>query len=217
VTNPFSLIGSFIEALFAKPNLMDIDTLNGFWNGKRGADSPVRLMGFRGGLEPAGSPNATGTYDDLIAVIIDGQVSFWRASVDPSTALIRQPINSDGAAQLCEGIHLFGRVKMHGKYPCFGQAEAVHVNRLDARGNVQCVQFGWYGIDIHSGGGGDDTQRFSAGCQIVGNRDGYFGDPTWSRFYGPIDAALARHGITTFPYMLLSQTNLSAPQHLENA
>jgi len=221
VTNPFSLIGSFIEALFAKPNLMDIDTLNGFWNGKRGADSPVRLMGFRGGLEPAGSPNAFGIYDDLIVVLIDGAATAWKAAVDPAPALIRNPINPDGAAQLCEGVHLFERHLMHGKYPVLGQAESVHVARLAIGdgGNVYCkeIQFGDFGICIHSGGDGDDVRRFTAGCQIIANPNGYFGAPTWGSFFEPIMHAMSVYGLQTVPYLLTSAPNLSAPTHLENA
>jgi len=197
---------------------MDIDfpTLNALWAGKRGEDSPVRLMGFRGGLESAGSPNSMGIYDDLIVVIIGDQVTYWRASVDPAPLLIRNPINPDGAAQLCEGIHLFERHLMHGKYPVLGQAEGVHVNRLAADGTVREVQFGDFGICIHSGGDGDDVGRFTAGCQIIHNADGYFGQPTWGNFYLPIISNMMARGLDTVPYMLTSALGLSAPTHLEN-
>ena len=76
---------------------MDYDTLNALWIGQRCADSPVRLMGFRGGLEPAGSPNAFGNYDDLIVVLTEGKVTFWKASVDPAPALIAN-VPLDGVA-----------------------------------------------------------------------------------------------------------------------
>lgn len=195
---------------------MTYDLLDAMWIGNRGSTSPVRLMGFRGGLEPADSPNATGIYDDLIAVLIEGSVTFWKASVDPSTALIKNPINPDGAAQLCPGIHLFTRHLMHGKYLVLGQSEDVHVNRLRPDGTVREVQFGDFGICIHSGGSADDTQRFSAGCQIIHNPDGYFGQPTWDRFFLTISQAMAAHQIASVPYMLTEARKFSAPSHLEN-
>ena len=220
-----SNISDFFSRLFGSAptpppaTLMDLDTLNAFWTGQRGPASPVRLMGFRGGLEPAGSPNAFGFYDDLIVVLIDGaQPTFWKASVDPAPALVRNPVNSDGAAQLCLGVHFMGIHFLHDRQdrPCLGQAEAVHVNRLRADGSIAGVQFGDFGICIHSGGAPDDTQRFSAGCQIVHNPDGYFGQSTWGRFLNPITSAMRWHGLTRVPYMLTAAPNLSAPQHLEN-
>ena len=195
---------------------LTLDTLNAMWKGKRGAASPVRLMGFRGGLEPAGSPTARGVYDDLIVVIIGDSVTYWRAAVDPAPALIAHPVNPDGAAQLCEGVHYFERHWMHGKYAVLGQAESVHVNRLNTDGTFRDVQFGDYGICIHSGGAPEDVLRFTAGCQIIHNADGYFGQPTWGRFFVPIIGQMMARGLDTVPYLLTSATGLSAPTHLEN-
>jgi len=209
---------------------MDTQTLLSLWTGQRCADSPVKLMGFRGGLASGQSSvaslqNSVGSaYDDLIVRIIDGVATFWRASVDPSAPLIANPINPSGAAMLCDGVHLFEKHLMHGKYWCLGQAEDVHVYRFNpATGKPRLTalgqavtEFGQFGICIHSGGSGADTGRFSAGCQILFNRDGYFCNPTWSSFYGPIVAAMDAHQLTTIPYMLRDQVGLGTGLKLEN-
>ena len=174
------------------------------------AKSPVSLVGIRGANDGTGQQNSFARYDDVILVSIQGKVTQWTASTDPSRALVVPPINQDGAAQLCGGIHLFEQHLMHGKYLCLGQAEDVHINRLDAAGKVIRVVFGQFGICIHSGGDGMDTRRFSAGCQIIQNADGYFQDPTWSRFWLPIRAAMNTLKLPTVPYFLLNQSDLSA-------
>ena len=197
-------------------------SLNAMWSGKRGANAPVKLMGFRGGLEPSGAANSVGIYDDLIAVIIDGAVTWWKAAVDPAPALIRNPINPDGAAQLLPGVHLFkpGLHKGNPAWPCLIQAEGFHIARLaygaDGRLFAREIQFGDFGIHIHSGGDGDDVRRFTAGCQIIRNNDGYFGAPTWLYFYQPIVKAMQRHNLSTVPYLLTAATGLT-PSQLKNA
>ena len=179
------------------------------WAGQRGETSPIRLTGVRGWNDPAGQ-NLFARYDDIIIVEIDQKPAGlpWPASTDPSWALVVHPINASGAAQLRPGNHLFERHLMHGKYLCLGQAEDVHVNRLDANGNVLEVECGEFGICIHSGGDGMDTGRFSAGCQIIQNPDGYFGEPTWEKFFGPIDGAMKAHGVDTVPYILTTKSAL---------
>ena len=188
--------------------------LEKLWAGQRGEGSPVKLVGVRGWADGTGE-NSFARYDDLILAMIEGpagpapSISEWRASTDPSWALVVHPINPEGAAQLCEGNHLFGRHLMHGKYLCLGQAEDVHVNRLDAEGGVRERVCGEFGICIHSGGEGMDTGRFSAGCQIIQNPDGYFQDPTWTRFFGPIYDGMVRHGLDTVPYLLTTRGALA--------
>lgn len=180
------------------------------------AASPIRITGVRGWFS-ADAQNSFARYDDLLVVEIDGVAStpvtktYWPASTDPSWALVVHPINPDGAAQLCEGIHLFGKHLMHGKYLCLGQAEDVHINRLNNDGTIREARVaGQFGICIHSGGEGMDTGRFSAGCQIIRNNDGYFQDPTWTRFWGPINACMTGHGLETVPYLLTTKTALEA-------
>ena len=184
------------------------------------AASPIRITGVRGWFA-ADAQNSFARYDDLLIVQIDGPAGtpayekLWPASTDPSWALVVHPINPDGAAQLCEGIHLFERHLMHAGTPrqhwCLGQAEDVHVNRLNDDGTIKEARVaGQFGICIHSGGDGMDTGRFSAGCQIIYNPNGYFRDPTWTKFWGPIDTFMRGNGIATVPYLLTTKAALEA-------
>jgi hypothetical protein len=98
---------------------------------------------------------------------------------------------------------------MHGKYHCLGQAEDVPIERLNHDSTVNHMETGDFGICIHSGGPGMATRRFSAGCQIIYNPDGYFCDPTWSNFWLPILNGMKTHELSTIPYMLVDVGDLS--------
>lgn len=168
--------------------------------------SPIKLVGIRG-ANAGLSGNRFSVYDDLILVSIDGHVTQWPASVDPGWSLVVHPINPDGAAQLLPGLHLFQKHLMHAGTPrqhqCLGQAEDFHINRLYPDGTIKRVVYGDFGICIHSGGDGMDPRRFTAGCQVIQNPDGYFGEPTWSRFWGPICDGMTAHHISVVPYLLI--------------
>lgn len=182
--------------------MSDLQQFTQLYAGQRGESAPVKLLGIRGASDLQGQQNSFARYDDAIWVWIDGVVTKWLASTDPAWALVVHPINPGGAAQLVEGLHLFEKHLMHGKYPCLGQAEDVHINRLNADGTINHVEFGQFGICIHSGGDGMDTRRFSAGCQIIQNPDGYFQDPTWGNFWNPIRDAMTKYNLATVPYLL---------------
>jgi hypothetical protein len=109
---------------------------NSLWTGKRGEKSPIKLIGIRGALEAAGQPNRMTIYDDVIVRQINSLVTIYRASTDPSWPLVVHAINPSGAAQLCPGEHMMGLHLLHGKNLCLGQAEPVHVYRLDKNGAV---------------------------------------------------------------------------------
>jgi hypothetical protein len=169
----------------------------------KGAIGNLFLIGIRAALEPSPAKNLMAEYDDIILRFVDNEVTQWVASTDPSWTLVANPIHTvKFAAQLKKGIHLFEPVWMHGKYHCLGQAEDVHIERLNRDGTVNHEESGQFGICIHSGGAGRDTGRFSAGCQIIQNPDGYFGDPTWTKFWAPILSGMSRHALTTVPYLL---------------
>jgi hypothetical protein len=180
-----------------------------------GAACPVRLLGIRGALEASGAANDCAIYDDLIVVNIAGRVSSYRASTDPSHALVANPINPEGAAQLRPGLWWMEKHFLHGdpSKKCLGQSRDVSINRLDAAGNPTHTEFGQFGICIHSGGSGMGTGRFSAGCQIVRNDDGYFGEPTWSDFILPIREAMDRYSLREIPYLLIEDTGYEAPHN----
>jgi len=184
------------------------------WEGNRGAESPLKMVAVRGALED-GKPNSNAIYDDLIFVINEhaGTVSTWLASVDPSEALIVNPINPAGAAKLVPGVHLFARGVHKGNpaWPCLVQAEDFTVYRLDAHGNIRGQESGDFGIHLHSGGTGEDTKHFSAGCQIIHNADGYFQDPTWGHFIHAIYGVMKSAGISTVPYLLVNAADFNLP------
>ncbi|XHR29599.1 MAG: hypothetical protein ACFUZC_03385 [Chthoniobacteraceae bacterium] len=192
------------------------------WSAQRGADSPLKLLGVRGALQPSGKPNSDAVYDDLIFVIDEtaNRVTAWLASVDPSLPLIQHPINPAGCAQLAPGVHFFARGihKGNSAWPCLVQAEAFTVYRLAKDGSINGKETGDFGIHLHSGGAGSSTKNFSAGCQIIHNVDGYFRNPTWGNFIQPIFTAMKAAGVASIPYLLLNAStfNLSLPTKLEN-
>jgi hypothetical protein len=116
-------------------------------------NSPISLIGIRAALEPSPAENRMDVYDDIILRVIDGSITQWVTSTDPSKALVMTPIKGQKyAAQLCKGIYLFQKHLMHGKYPCLGQAEDVGIERLNRDGTVNHTEKGQFGICIHSGG-----------------------------------------------------------------
>jgi hypothetical protein len=174
--------------------------------GQRCADSPLYLIGVRGALEN-GYQKPDGLYDSVIFVVDQkaGTFTAWLASTDPSQPLIANPINPDGAAQLVTGVHLFERGihKENAAWPCLIQAEDFTVYRLDTNGNVKGQESGDFGIHMHSGGEGEGTGRFSAGCQIYHNGDGYMCDPTRHNFVLATNGKMITYGISTVPYRLV--------------
>ena len=176
------------------------------WNGKRGADAHVRCIGIRGAYDLGGA-NKLGIYDDDLVLCIGNTVTEWKGSTDPGQFYIQHPENPRGCAQLKEGIHMF-KVGIHqGRWPAFVQAESFHVNRLDRNGKTESVEFGEFGIHLHSGGPGINVDRFSAGCQIIWSPEGYFG-ATWHRFFDPAVAAMHQAQQTLMPYMLINEADV---------
>jgi len=181
------------------------------WNETHWAGDYVKLIGVRGWLAGTSKDNREDIYDDLIVRMIGNDVTWWRAAVDPTTYLIRHPINADGAAQLQTGLWLFkcGIHKGDPAHPCLVQAEDFTVNRLRSNGAVYKTDAGDFGIHMHSGGAPDDTGRFSAGCQIIQNPDGYWGK-SWFTFYDPVHEAMKSASQPTVPYLLLNAEDLHA-------
>lgn len=176
------------------------------WEGKRGADAHVKCIGIRGAYEPGGQ-NKLGVYDDDFVLCIGDTITEWKGSTDPGQYFINNPENPRGCAQLREGTHMFKAGIHRGRWPAFVQAEDFHVNRLDAQGRTRFVDFGEFGIHLHSGGPGMNVDHFSAGCQVIWCPEGYFGE-TWHRFYDPAVAAMRAAGQSLLPYLLLDETEL---------
>ena len=181
------------------------DYLN-LWNGKRGAGEHVKCIGIRGAYEPGGA-NKLGIYDDDFVLSIGDVITEWKGSTDPGQYFIDHPENPRGCAQLGEGIHMF-RVGIHrGQWPAFVQAENFHVNRLGPSGDVRFVDYGEFGINLHSGGPGLAVDHYSAGCQVVWSPEGYFRD-TWHRFFDPAVEAMRAAQQTLLPYMLIDEGDI---------
>jgi hypothetical protein len=176
------------------------------WQGKRGAEAHVKCIGIRGAYDLNG-PNQLGIYDDDLVLGIGDEVTEWKGSTDPGQFYIQHPLNPQGCAQLKEGIHLFKLGVHQGQFLAFVQAESFHVNRLDRNGDVESVEFGEFGIHLHSGGPGVNVDRFSAGCQVIWSPEGYFGD-TWDRFFNPAKEAMNGAGQSLMPYMLMNEDDL---------
>ena len=192
---------------------LDFDQLWAQVPESRGGKSPVQIIGIRGALEASSDKNRYDIYDDLIVVRIGGVVRSYVASTEPSKYLVLHPINSEGAARLCPGIHLMSKHNMHGdsQKPALCQSEDVHVERLNSDGTVSHLDYGQFGICIHSGGAGTDTGRFSAGCQIINNPNGYFGNPFWHDLITWIYQGMDANKITTVPYLLFEDSGYARP------
>lgn len=173
---------------------------------KRGADAHVKCIGIRGTLDPHGK-NQLGVYDDDFVLCIGDNVTEWKGSTDPGQYYLQHPLNPQGCAQLKEGIHMFKTDIHQGRFLAFVQAESFHVNRLDRDGNIETVEFGEFGIHIHSGGPGINVDRFGAGCQVIASPEGYFG-ATWRRFFDPAVDAMHLAQQSLMPYMLINATTL---------
>ena len=75
---------------------------------------------------------------------------------------------------------------------------------------MQSVDFGYFGINLHSGGPGEEVDDYSAGCQIIRSPEGYFG-ATWHRFFDPAKRAMEAHKQGTLPYLLVKAEGLAHP------
>lgn len=174
---------------------------------------PVRVLGVRGhqlSLGPTAG-NDVEAYDDLI-VIIDGtgRAINYRASVDPTRYYIRNPVNPDGCARLRVGLYWFEK-GLHRGHQAFTQNGPVVVERLDKLGKIISIQAGEFGINLHSGGGTlEDTDRWSAGCQVIYSPEGGW-DETWLHFEDTLSDALKLAKQTVFPYLLVDKLKALNP------
>lgn len=198
-----------------KPDSIDSGTIvdpaiyQALWSGKRGADAHVKCIGIRGELAPDHIP-ILGIYDDLFILMIGNACTAWKGATNPGLFFINHPVNPRGCAQLIEGVLMF-KPGLHDddQFPAFVQAEDFHINRLDEKGNVVGHQCGRFGIHLHSGGPGEDVDKYSAGCQIIWSPEGYFG-ATWHRFFDPAATAMQDNNQSILPYMLIDATTLPA-------
>ena len=178
--------------------------------GKRNEGDFAKLIAVRGWLEGTSKNNRTDIYDDVIVRLMGTQIDMFKAAVDPTTYLIHNPINTDGAAQLTAGIWLFERGIHKGipEHKCLIQAEDFIVNRLSRNGIVTHQDTGDFGIHNHPGGAADTTDRFSAGCQIIHMPDFYWGPYWFTTYFNPLSAAMDAHGQHHVAYNLVNAEDL---------
>jgi hypothetical protein len=174
----------------------------------------VRLLGIRGYFEDVGDVegfNDLGVYDDAIVRVIGTDVTVWRASCDPGWLCIRgqnQGANSKGCALMLNGTHLY-KLGKHDGHEALNPAETIYVKRLNRDGSFKEGKSTGGGINIHSGGPDlKDVGPFSAGCQIVYSREGYFGK-TWLKFFEPLRDAMKANGQKIVPYKLMMRSELA--------
>jgi lysozyme len=159
----------------------------------------VILVGVRGYYKDTmGKPgvNDRGFYDDALFIITPTHFSSWNANTDPSA--YRQ-----GIASLVPGVHRYRRgnhgiSRPGGGYPAFRPAtkgEELPVVRdgvINPRPGVA--------INIHRG---SRTSTSSEGCQTLPPQQ-------WDAFYAALSGEMKRHSVTTFPYLLINESELPA-------
>lgn len=165
----------------------------------------IKLLGVRGFEN---SNNLLGVYDDAIFRVIHRDVTYWEASCDPGKYWIRNPINPKGCARLKEGLwwYEFG---LHRGHSALVQSTLFEVDRLDSSGKVILSEKGRFGINLHSGGPGDEAEdigKWSAGCQIIKSETPW--DDKWNDFYLPLKESCEECDQTFLPYLLIDKAKL---------
>lgn len=159
----------------------------------------VVLVGVRGYYrDTMGKPgvNDRGIYDDALFIVSPTNFSSYNANTDPSA-------HRPGIASLVPGVHRYRRgnhgiSRPGGGYPAFRPAtknEELPVVRdgvINPRPGVA--------INIHRG---SRNSTSSEGCQTLP-------PDQWDAFYATLSGEMKRHGVTTFPYILINVADLPA-------
>jgi lysozyme len=157
----------------------------------------VVLVGVRGYYKDTMGKtgvNDRGIYDDALFIISPTHFSAYNANTDPSA-------HRQGIASLVPGVHRYRRgnhgiSRPGGGYPAFRPAtkdEELPVVRdgvINPRPGVA--------INIHRG---SRTNTSSEGCQTLPPQQ-------WDAFYAALSGEMKRHGVTTFPYLLINESDL---------
>lgn len=152
-------------------------------------------------------PGRPNTFDDRLCLLFR-QSGVWRmetfrATTDPGTYYLREPMNVKGTAILCpgqyRGSHIIGT---HRGYPALQQVGPLRVWR-DANRDAVLDMAGpthetvGTGINIHHAGqASTSVDRWSAGCQVIARLE------DWRRFWTVVTAAAKIWG-PRFTYTLL--------------
>lgn len=163
---------------------------------------PVILVGIRGYyLDSMGvkGENDRGIYDDAFFWVTKNSFVSFNGNTDPSRVKKGKGTGSKkGMANLVEGVWTYQQGKHNGSSPhmAFRQAAAVKVLRDGIDGNYE--ETGWFGINIHRGG---QNGTSSLGCQTVPVAQ-------WKAFKDHGYNTMNMLGVSTFPYLLISETNI---------
>lgn len=172
------------------------------------APNRLHLLGVRGAtpvsptvLRPG--PNVPDRYNDSM-VVFGTSLRAFLASVDPGSSPTLHPSNPEGCAHLLNG-HWLYQLGNHKGHLALVQAGPVTVWRDRDKDQVrdphEATEAGWFGINIHAGGGGLAVGPNSAGCQVI--HGGWDGE-AWQAFYG----LCARSGQARFDYWLVDAATL---------
>ncbi|MDP8208567.1 MAG: peptidoglycan-binding domain-containing protein [Candidatus Electryonea clarkiae] len=174
----------------------------------------INLVGIRGFHQGNVVENRFDFYNDTILVAINQPESLetspqelhqnrlisFVASVDPGR--LRVP-NPKGVAHLETGFYRYQAGKHRGREPALVQAGPVTVLRYfddTPRSMIPVKETGWFGINIHKGGSGENVGGWSAGCQVVR------GD-LWNSIIAIIKEA-SEKGQKIFGYTLIESSEL---------
>lgn len=160
---------------------------------------PVVLVGVRGYYrDTMGQPgcNDRGIYDDALFIVSPTHFSAWNANTDPSA-------HRPGIATLVPGVHRYrkgnhGISRPGGGYPAFRPATPGEQLPVTRDGVVNPKP--GIAINIHRGG---RTTTSSEGCQTLPPAQ-------WDAFYAALAGEMKRHKATSFPYLLILDSQLPA-------
>ena len=157
----------------------------------------VVLVGVRGYYKDTmGKPgvNDRGIYDDALFIVSPTHFSAWNANTDPSA-------HRQGIASLVPGVHRYRRgnhgiSRPGGGYPAFRPATPGEQLPV-VRDGVTNPRPG-IAINLHRG---SRNSTSSEGCQTVPPQQ-------WDAFYAALSGEMKRHGVTSFPYLLINEADL---------
>lgn len=162
-----------------------------------GINDPVVLVGVRGYYKDSmGKPgsNDRGIYDDALFILSGNHFTSWNANTDPSA-------HRQGIASLVPGVHRYRRgnhgiSRPGGGYPAFRPATKNEELPVVRDGVVNPSP--GIAINIHRGSRNGTS---SEGCQTLPPQQ-------WEAFYASLSGEMKRHGVTSFPYLLIEEKDL---------
>jgi len=164
-------------------------------------------LGLTGSLER--NSNKTDDWNDLVCLIEHDTGTAYEATIDPGSAWLDKPMNTQGTARIEPGLYRFKR-GLHDKRPAFVSASSIRVRRdgnrdkiFDAKDKVFADSpRNRFGINIHASYGGSKVGRNSAGCTVL---KGTWNSADWTEFRD----RLYRHPATEFVYVVIDAKELT--------